>query len=80
VLARLGGDEFCALLVRSGIDGATRVTERMVEVARDLDMMVAISIGVAAGSGREIEETLRRADAAMYVAKRAGGDRIHCTT
>ena len=78
VLARLGGDEFCALLVRSGIDGATGVAQRMVEGVRDLDMLVTVSIGVAAGPGREIEETLRRADAAMYVAKRAGGNRMHC--
>jgi diguanylate cyclase (GGDEF)-like protein len=77
VLARLGGDEFCALLVRSGIDGATGVAERMVEAVRDLHMAVTVSIGVAAGPSRRVEETLRRADAAMYVAKRAGGDRMH---
>ncbi len=80
VLARLGGDEFCALLVRSGIDGATGVAERMVEAVRDLHMAVTVSIGVTAGPSREVEETLRRADAAMYVAKRAGGDRMYSAT
>ena len=80
VLARLGGDEFCALLVRSDNDGASGVAERMVGAVRDLDMMVTVSIGVAAGPSREIETTLRRADAAMYVAKRAGGNRMHCAS
>jgi len=80
VLARLGGDEFCALLVRSGIDGATGVAERIVEAVRDLHMAVTVSIGVAAGPNRRVEETLRRADAAMYVAKRAGGDRMYSAT
>ena len=77
LLARLGGDEFCALLVKSGIDGATRVAQRMVEAVREVDSVVTVSIGVASASGREIEDTICRADAAMYVAKRAGGDRVH---
>jgi len=52
----------------------------MVQAVRDLHMLVTVSIGVAAGPSRQTEETLRRADAAMYVAKRAGGDRIYCAT
>jgi diguanylate cyclase (GGDEF)-like protein len=77
LLARTGGDEFCALL--DGADGAaaTQVAERMVHAVRALDIAVTTSIGIAAGPGTAVHDTLDRADHAMYTAKAAGGDQTH---
>ncbi|MEN1974114.1 putative bifunctional diguanylate cyclase/phosphodiesterase [Cellulomonas sp. P4] len=81
LLARLGGDEFAVVLPGSDAPAAVRVAQRLaatvaepVDVA-DRTIHVASSIGVActALEGRAQGELLRRADAAMYLAKRAGG-------
>lgn len=79
--ARLGGDEF-AVLVNGPIDkdGVARVVERIrAQMARPIDLgggrraTVGASIGVAiADAGvTEVEALVRRADIAMYRAKRA---------
>jgi diguanylate cyclase (GGDEF)-like protein len=79
--ARLGGDEF-AVLVNGPIDadGVARVVNRIrAEMARPIDLgggrraTVGASIGVAIGDRvvAEVEALLRRADIAMYRAKRA---------
>ena len=79
--ARLGGDEF-AVLVHGPIDadGVARVVERIrAELARPVDLgdgrqaTVGASIGVAIADGDtgDVDALVRRADAAMYDAKRA---------
>jgi Diguanylate cyclase, GGDEF domain len=76
VVARLGGDEFGVLLSGARAETAARVAQRMVEtVDADGDGVVTLSIGVASGPTSQILELLSRADEAMYVAKRAGGNR-----
>jgi diguanylate cyclase (GGDEF)-like protein len=75
LLARTGGDEFCAFLDGATSDGAIQVAERMVRAIRGLNLPLTVSIGIATGPSAAIEDTLRRADQAMYVAKGAGGDR-----
>ncbi len=87
-LARLGGDEYVALLedVR-GREEATGVAERMAEALREPfslgaheeeEVFVSASIGVALGNagedlhGGSSDDLLRRADMAMYEAKRKG--------
>jgi len=82
-LARLGGDEFAVLL-----DGATeaeaaaiahRYLEQLAEPVsisgRDLVLDASIGIAVHSGGPGTSEELIRRADVAMYVAKRSGGAR-----
>jgi diguanylate cyclase (GGDEF)-like protein len=74
VIFRLGGDEFCVLLTDSTEALARNVyCERLSElVARRLDGL-RMSIGVAQtgpGTYDEPEALIRRADAAMYEAKR----------
>ncbi len=71
-VARVGGDEFAVLVVGSTPDLArgliARVNERLSEVG------ISASIGVAStalGLPVDLNELLRRADAAMYAAKTA---------
>ncbi|MEJ5945600.1 sensor domain-containing diguanylate cyclase [Pseudokineococcus basanitobsidens] len=83
-LARLGGDEF-ALLVH-GSSGGDVVAARLGEILAGTysltgtDLRVGVSVGVAHLAVEDTTPTaaelLRRADAAMYAAKRAGKGRI----
>jgi diguanylate cyclase (GGDEF)-like protein/PAS domain S-box-containing protein len=82
-LARLGGDEFALLLDGAGdsmsLDIAGRLLERLREAVsvagRDLVPDASIGIAVHAGGPASGEELVRRADVAMYSAKRNGGGR-----
>ena len=81
VVGRLGGDEFGVLMPET--DGtlahavATRLAGGIRTVFRGTPSVTA-SIGVVAVSGTEAgtDELLRKADQAMYAAKRAGKDRV----
>jgi diguanylate cyclase (GGDEF)-like protein len=80
---RLGGDEF--IVIAEGVqdaDEAGRLGARLLEViAQPLtgltSMTVTASIGIALVRSNDVDakEALRRADEAMYEAKRAGKDR-----
>jgi diguanylate cyclase (GGDEF)-like protein len=74
-LYRIGGDEFVAVIEVRGADEAVQVGERLREAARRTDRTVSIGIAIQA-DGEAPELTLRRADSALYRAKRAGRDRI----
>ncbi|MEO1696443.1 MAG: EAL domain-containing protein [Planctomycetota bacterium] len=83
LLARQGGDEFLVLF--SG--DVTPLTESIQEVLRPpftLDgeeIFVTASVGVVRGlEGLDAEEAARRADIAMYAAKRDGKDRAEVFT
>ena len=80
-VARLGGDEFAVLLADiQGVNDATRVVDRILEVIREKlvidrhEVTTTASIGVAISSPsyQRPEEILRDADTAMYRAKGAG--------
>jgi diguanylate cyclase (GGDEF)-like protein len=84
-LARIGGDEF-VLLVPSvtGVEQAIGIAHRIVEQCRIAfpispgeTAVVSASVGIALhhGSG-DAADILRRADNALYYAKRAGRDQI----
>lgn len=79
VVARLGGDEFACFMFGSDEHEARRVATRLLEAvqhARYRGQAPRVSIGIAcAESGASLDDSLRRADAAMYEAKRAGGMR-----
>lgn len=82
-VARLGGDEFTVLLPDvAGIEDATEVARRIIEVCRrpwDIagqEFRATASIGIAMypDDGDDAESLLRKADTAMYRAKEQGRD------
>jgi diguanylate cyclase (GGDEF)-like protein len=86
LLGRYGGDEFCAVLPDLGEQDALVIAERLRFAVAELGVAheqvlvrTSASIGVA-GCDEVIEETVSglvcAADAALYRAKRAGGDRV----
>ncbi|MEV0455830.1 GGDEF domain-containing protein [Catellatospora methionotrophica] len=82
MVARLGGDEF-ALVVPTAPEPTVKLMEhvaRAVEVpqtARGLELQVGISIGIAGYTpGLNAVELMRRADTAMYCAKKQPGHSV----
>ena len=82
-LGRLGGEEFLALLPDVDARAAAAAAEKLraavagLRVAHDgCDLGVTVSIGWAAWDGETAEELMRRADEALYEAKRSGRDRV----
>jgi diguanylate cyclase (GGDEF)-like protein len=84
ILFRLGGDEFCILMQALQLSEVKLIAERIrVNVAVALrssngnPCAVAASIGIATIDGKLLgDRVMRLADAAVYRAKAAGGDRI----
>jgi diguanylate cyclase (GGDEF)-like protein len=84
-LFRIGGEEFCCMLPHTDTERAHRVAERIrhrfematVEVART-PVRSTVSIGIASTEqfGYDLDALMRRADAAVYAAKRAGRNRV----
>ncbi len=80
--ARLGGDEFALFIDGMDRESAERKAELLLKVAErlrgysgDADHLLGISLGVAIynpRTGESLDSLFRRADAAMYDAKRAG--------
>jgi diguanylate cyclase (GGDEF)-like protein len=78
---RYGGEEFLVLIPDVGLTGAIAVAERVrVAAAESIGLPpFTVSGGVALcdpADGRDPEPLLRRADTALYLAKRAGRNRI----
>jgi len=75
-VARYGGEEFLVVL-RGGAVGATTVVRRMAELWSVSHPSPTFSAGIAAhGAGHSAQATLRRADLALYEAKRGGRNRV----
>src|SRR6266480_2260744 len=80
-VARYGGEEFLIMMPETEIDGATEFAERIrkkIGSERLPNGEIRISLGVSAFPmhGDTPDQLVAEADAALYLAKRAGGDRV----
>ena len=80
-VARYGGEEFLIMMPETEIDGATQFAERIrKKIASEQlpDGKITLSLGVSAFPmhGDAPDQLIAEADAALYLAKRAGGDRV----
>jgi diguanylate cyclase (GGDEF)-like protein len=85
IVGRIGGEEFAVLLPDVDLLAARLFAEDLRASTRSAriaglprDMRITASFGVSgAGENDELVDLMRRADRAMYIAKRSGRDRVH---
>src|SRR6266850_515603 len=80
-VARYGGEEFLIMMPETEIEGATEFAERIrkkLAAERLPAGRITLSLGVSAFPmhGDAPDQLIAEADAALYLAKRAGGDRV----
>lgn len=82
---RYGGEEFVILLPETSQDAAAKLAERIrkdvenseINIGNFKKIKITASIGIAERrDGESIEEVIKRADEAMYRAKKAGRNRV----
>jgi diguanylate cyclase (GGDEF)-like protein len=86
LVARYGGEEFAAILFRATLDDAIRIADEVREQLASTpipgvegeELRATVSAGCASvdAEHESAEELLRAADVALYMAKRAGRDRV----
>lgn len=84
LLARIGGEEFCVLLPATGVADAVRAVERGLHLLatsplrfEGTEHKLTFSGGASGWrSGESLNALLKRADQALYAAKRAGKNRV----
>jgi diguanylate cyclase (GGDEF)-like protein len=80
MLARLGGDEFAAVVELRGEAALAQLRARLTDLlvtpfatpAPGLSVSASVGVAPVPRGERDVDDLLRRADAAMYAAKRAG--------
>ncbi len=82
---RIGGEEFVILLPGQDEQHALQLAERVIadiEAEPITGLRITMSAGVATSSPKDIEfdALLKRADLALYSAKRAGRNRVHAAS
>ena len=85
IAGRWGGEEFLIVAPQTSLDKAAKLAEKLRSSIASTDFPVVghktISLGVAAYSpGDDLKKLLGRVDAALYLAKRSGRDRIEIGT
>jgi len=83
---RVGGEEFIVVLPNSDLDLARRVAERLrrtmagrpfpINESQAVPVTVSLGLAVLNGPGDTVEDFLKRADLALYEAKRQGRNRV----
>ncbi|MGD9226539.1 MAG: diguanylate cyclase [Desulfobacterales bacterium] len=82
VVARYGGEEFVIMIPEAAQDAAYILSERLRKQLAELKLEnmppITISLGIATfpSDGRELEDLIKKADSAMYAAKRAGRNKV----
>jgi diguanylate cyclase (GGDEF)-like protein len=85
--ARYGGEEFCLVLPETSLKAALEVAERIRHRTETMQLsgpmnkeVLTISLGVASFENREgsIDELIRLADEALYLAKNLGRNQVQC--
>ncbi len=76
---RYGGDEFSALLIGASLEQALTIAERIRASIEGAGFeKITVSIGLAEYQDPfDLEEFVRAADDATYMAKHSGGNRVH---
>ena len=76
---RYGGDEFAVLLIGASLGHAMMIAERIRSSIEGVEFKdITASIGLVEFEEHfDLEKFVKSADAAMYVAKNSGGNRIH---
>ncbi|MHB8451144.1 MAG: GGDEF domain-containing protein [Mycobacteriales bacterium] len=75
-VARYGGEEFFVVLPQTELEHAGRIIDRLLATWRETSPPATFSAGLAAHEAQTPgEETLARADRALYLAKAGGRDR-----
>jgi len=74
-LYRIGGDEFVAVVEVPQPAEAVRIAERLASAARRTGRTISVGVAVRR-DGEPAENTLRRADTALYEVKREGRDGV----
>ncbi len=81
IVGRYGGDEFLAVLPNTGLDEARPIADRILASLSafkigEASVNLSLSIGIAAlENDAGVSELIKRADTAMYRAKKEGGGR-----
>lgn len=85
LFGRMGGEEFAAVLVETDAEAALVTANRLRQAVADMtvttqgeDIHFTISIGVASqqGAHTSLDRLMKRADIALYEAKRSGRNRV----
>jgi diguanylate cyclase (GGDEF)-like protein len=86
LVARFGGEEFVAILFRATLDDAVRIADEVREQlaatpipgvsGEELSATVSAGCSALAPEQESSDDLLRAADVALYMAKRAGRDRV----
>jgi len=86
IAARFGGEEFILLLPMTDIEGAQKIAEKLrinvenTQVITDTQEPISFTISLGVESVHkddiEIEDVLKRADKALYIAKESGRNRV----
>jgi diguanylate cyclase (GGDEF)-like protein len=84
IAARFGGDEFVAIFPQTSKIDAIQITNRLKEKIdealgqHNVDVPLSVSMGLATfpDDANSIMELIEKTDQALYLAKKAGGNRV----
>nr|WP_248290198.1 GGDEF domain-containing protein [Pseudoalteromonas arctica] len=81
IFARIGGEEFAGYFPSSNIDDVAKFSQAVLELVRTIkvkdDRFLTVSIGIAKRiSDEALDKVMKRADQALYLAKKSGRDRF----